>query len=118
MIKRFEDSEVWNLAKELALDIYKILKQFPENEKYVMVPQMKRAAHSAHANIAEAFGRYHFKDTIKFLYNARVSLAEVKSFVYTAKDPGYIKDDPSNALMRKLNNLSVKLNNLINASRG
>jgi four helix bundle protein len=56
-LKSFEDLSVWKKSHELVLEIYKITKSFPREEKYGLVSQMRRAAISVAANIAEGFKR-------------------------------------------------------------
>ncbi len=62
MIKRFEDLEVWKKAHQLALEVYKITKDFPSEEKFSLVSQMRRATVSVPANIAEGFRKRGVKD--------------------------------------------------------
>jgi four helix bundle protein len=59
-IKNFEDLEVWQLAKALTVKIYRLTAKFPSEEKYGLSSQLRSAAVSVGANIAEGFGRYHF----------------------------------------------------------
>lgn len=84
MIKSFEDLEIWQLSIKLAKDVYKLTESFPQTEKYGMSDQIKRAVVSVSTNIAEGFGRFHYKDKKNFLYNTRGSLMEVKSLLYLA----------------------------------
>lgn len=117
-IKSFEDLKVWQLAIELATKVYRLTMTFPNDERYGIIDQLKRAVTSISANIAEGFGRYHFKDSVKFLYNARGSLSEVHSFLLLSKrleliDRKTIKD--YDQILLDIRNLGVKLNNLISA---
>lgn len=84
MIKSFEDLEIWQLSIKLAKDVYKLSESFPQTEKYGTSDQIKRAVVSVSTNIAEGFGRFHYKDKKNFLYNTRGSLMEVKSLLYLA----------------------------------
>lgn len=79
------------MARELALAVYKASESFPPHETYGMRRQLRSAVTSIAANIAEGFGRYHYKDNLKFLYNARGSLAETESFLLLALDLGYLE---------------------------
>ena len=85
-IKSFEDLEVWQKGKTLTLRIYGIVADFPKDEVYGITSQIKRAALSVPANIAEGFGRYHFLDKAKFYLNARGSLYELKSHLLIATE--------------------------------
>jgi four helix bundle protein len=55
MITKFEDLQVWQKSHQLVLEIYKITKKFPDSERFGLVSQMRRAAVSIPANIAEGF---------------------------------------------------------------
>ncbi|MEK7067831.1 MAG: four helix bundle protein [Patescibacteria group bacterium] len=88
-IKNFYDLEAWRKAHQLVLEIYKITKFFPKEELYGIISQLCRAACSITANIAEGFARYHFKDKIRFYYQARGSVAEVQNFLILAKVTSY-----------------------------
>lgn len=116
-IKSFEDLEVWNKAKDLVLKIYKMTVNFPKEETYGITSQMKRAALSVPANIAEGFGRYHYLDKSKFYLNSRGSLFELKNFVLISIDLKFIDVDNANELINEIDQLGVKLNNLVNATR-
>lgn len=116
-IKSFEDLEVWNKAKDLVLKIYKMTVNFPKEETYGITSQMKRAALSVPANIAEGFGRYHYLDKAKFYLNSRGSLFELKNFVLISIDLKFIDVDNANELINEIDQLGVKLNNLVNATR-
>lgn len=118
MIRKFTDLEIWQLAKEIVRKIYKLLNTFPKDEKFGVVAQGKDAAVSIAANIAEGFGRYHFKDKIKFNYNARGSLEETRSHLLVSDSVGFINDQ--NRLLHKeilldLDKLAAKLNSFINS---
>ncbi len=89
-IKHFIDLDAWKVNHELTLLIYKITKKFPKDEKFGLIDQLRRAASSITANIAEGWGRYHYADKIKFYYQARGSNAEVQNFLILAKDLGYL----------------------------
>ena len=116
-IKNFEDLEVWQIGKELALKVYDTSFNFPREEVYGITSQVKRAALSVPANIAEGFGRFHFMDKAKFYLNARGSLYELKSHLLIASELGYIKDGAINGILLIIDSLSLKLNNLISKTR-
>lgn len=74
----------------MTLLIYIITKDFPTDEKYGLISQMRRASSSIGANIAEGFERYHFKDKIRFYYQARGSIAEIQNFLLLSRDLKFI----------------------------
>lgn len=112
-INNFHDLDAWKKAHSLTLEIYKITKDFPKEEKYGITSQIRRAASSIGANIAEGFARYHFKDKIKFYYQARGSVAEVQNFLLLAKDLGLIEEKICKNLGEKANDVRRLINGLI-----
>lgn len=100
-VSSFKDLEIWKLGREIRNRIYHITKGMPKSETYNLVPQMRRAAISVTANIAEGYGRYHFQENIQFLRMARGSLYELLDHITTCNDLGYISDE----INTELNNL-------------
>ena len=90
MAFRFKDLEVWKLSKDLARDIYSVTSTFPEEEKYPLISQLRRAAVSVMSNIAEGAGRQYRKKFVHFLYLARGSLNETVSQLELSFEFGYI----------------------------
>ena len=86
---RFEDLEVWKRAHELVLRIYKITKDFPNEEKFGLVSQMRRAAISIPANISEGFKKRGLRDKANFHNIAQGSLEELRYYLILSKDLGY-----------------------------
>ncbi|OGZ62373.1 MAG: hypothetical protein A3H51_01135 [Candidatus Spechtbacteria bacterium RIFCSPLOWO2_02_FULL_38_8] len=109
-IKNFYDLEAWKQAHLLVIEVYKITENFPKEELYGIVSQLRRAVGSITANIAEAFARYHFKDKVKFYYQARGSAAEVQNFLLIARDLKIINDE----ICKKLGEKSKEVQKLIN----
>jgi len=85
-IKNFYDLNAWKQGHQLVVKIYKITESFSKEELFGIVSQLRRSASSITANIAEGFARYHFKDKIKFYYQARGSVAEVQNFLLLSRD--------------------------------
>jgi len=99
-VKSFEDLEIWKEAHMLTLQIYELTTKFPRDEKLGLTLQMRRAAVSVPANVAEGMGRNSTKELIKFVYNARGSLYEVLYYLTLSKDLGYIKEKESGTIKR------------------
>ena len=91
-IRSFEDLDCWKKGRELRIEVSKLLKTFPDFEKYELISQMRRASRSITHNISEGYGRFHFKENAQFCRIARGSLYEVKDQLITARDEGYIDD--------------------------
>jgi four helix bundle protein len=113
IIKSYEDLEIYQLSLELAVDIYKLTETLPKEEIYGLRDQIRRAASSVGANIAEGWGRFHYKDRLIFLYNSRGSLYEVKHFTELSLRLGYIKKENKDKIFTDIEKLSIKLNNFI-----
>lgn len=67
-----------------------VLPRLPADERFVLARQLRRSVQSVSANIAEAYGRFHYQDAIRFCYVARGSLLETYSHLILARDLGYI----------------------------
>ena len=108
----FEKLEVWQLARSLAMDIYKHTSEFPSEEKYSLVSQIRRAALSVGANIAEGATRSSAKDQAHFTTLAFSSLMELFNHLVIASDLKYLSEDILNDYRSRIQLLSVKLSNL------
>ena len=113
-VMNLDKLEVWLLAKEFAVLIYKeVIPHLPTDEKWNLTQQLKRAAQSVPANIAEGHGRYHFMDNVRFCYIARGSLTEVQSHMALAHDLGYLSDETYNRMTAQAESIGKQLNNYI-----
>ena len=109
--QRFQDLQVWQKAHHLVLGIYRITRTFPDNERYGLVSQMRRAAVSVAANIAEGFKRRGQADKIRFYNISETSLEEVKYYLILSRDLGYTADNET--LMTEAETISRMLYRLI-----
>jgi len=73
-----EDLEIYRLALEISKLAWEIYKELPQEYRFGQGSQFLESADSVGANIAEGFGRYHYKDSLRFYYNSRGSLLELK----------------------------------------
>lgn len=104
-IKSFKDLKIWQLGMDIVADVYELTKQFPSEEMYGLTNQVRRAAVSIPANIAEGFRRYHPKEHKQFLAIARGSAAELETELLIARRLGYISEDGLEMLSSKLESL-------------
>ena len=111
----FEDLKVWQEAVELAKEIYKLTKKFPKHERFGLISQIQRAATSIPLNIAEGKGRFHKKEFIQFLYNARGSLYEVITLLKISLELEYIGSDQYGEAIKRYESIQSKLAGLINS---
>ncbi len=86
----FEDLKIWQLARDLVHAVYLETNESVFVKDFSLRDQMRRAAVSSMANIAEGFERGSQRDFMRFLYMARGSAGEVRSHLYVARDLGYI----------------------------
>ncbi len=85
----FEDLEVYKKARDLRQELYKLIRTLPADEKFALGVQMRRAAVSITNNIAEAYGRFHWQESIHFCQIARGSLLESVDDLNVCQDNGY-----------------------------
>lgn len=86
----FEDLIVWQKGHQYVIAIYVVTKQYPKEELFGLVNQLRRAAASITANIAEGFVRTGNREKIRFYNISQGSLEETKNFLILSKDLGYI----------------------------
>jgi four helix bundle protein len=115
-ITNFYDLNAWREAHKLTLTIYKLTANFPKEEKYGIVDQLRRAASSISANIAEGFGRFHFADKIKFYYQSRGSLNEVQNFLLLAKDLKILEENLLKEIWKQTKGCEMLLSGLIRSA--
>jgi len=89
-LNSFQDLEIWKVSHSLVLDVYALTKSFPDSERYGLISQMRRAAVSVPANIAEGFKRRSVKDKIHFYNMAQTSLEEVRYYFILGQDLCYL----------------------------
>ncbi|MDY6875899.1 MAG: four helix bundle protein [Chloroflexota bacterium] len=110
-ILHFRQLKVWQEAHALVLMVYQVTKCYPGDERFGLVSQMRRAAVSIPANIAEGFKRRGLGDKIRFYNISEGSLEEIKYFFILSKDLGYISSDTD--LMAQSETVGRLLNGLI-----
>ncbi|MCK4762195.1 MAG: four helix bundle protein [Candidatus Aminicenantes bacterium] len=86
---RLDDFELYKIAGEFRKQIYKKIKRLPEEEKYALSPQMRRAAISVSNNIAEGHGRWNYQENIQFCRISRGSVEEVIDDLNICIDENY-----------------------------
>ena len=82
--------DAWKVCRQLANAVYQVTRTFPADERYGLTSQLRRAAVSATANIAEGYARYGTKETAHAVSIALGSLAEVDTLIAIAEDQGYL----------------------------
>lgn len=110
-ISHFRQLETWQEAHKLVLMVYEITQGYPNDERFGLVSQMRRAAVSIPANIAEGFKRRGIRDKIRFYNISEGSLEEIKYFFILSQDLGYISSNTD--LMAQSETVGRLLNGLI-----
>ena len=113
-IYSFEKLEVWKEAKELSKIIYIITKSFPDDEKFGLTSQLKRASISICSNIAEGSARKTNKDKAHFTTIAFSSAVEVLNQIIISHELNLINSEEYETLRQKIESITNKLNALRN----
>ena len=115
MGKGFKDLLVWQKARDLAIDVYKITNQGRFRRDYGLTDQMRRSSVSVPSNIAEGDERDTDKDAIRFFYMAKGSLAELRTQLDIANEIEYLNEKVFEELDDKSGTIGKMLGSLIKA---
>lgn len=113
----WRDLEVWRQAHAMVLETYRRTGGFPDEEKFGLTSQLRRAAISVPANIVEGNVRQSTREYIQFLCVARGSLEEARYYTLLAKDLGYLPQTEHDDLEAESESVSRMINALVNALR-
>ena len=103
--RSFRDLRVWQKAHEFVLEVYRYSDSFPEREKFGLAHQLRRAAVSIPANIAEGFGKRSQAEKARFLNIAEGSVEECRYYLILAHDLGYGDTGRLTALLEEVSKL-------------
>lgn len=106
---RFERLEVWQSARRLAKAMYLLSDPFPQREQFGLTAQLRRAAISIGANVAEGSGKNSDRDFARFLEQAYGSAMECASLILLAVDLGYLAQKAADESLEKLHALSNQI---------
>lgn len=101
-IQSFKDLLTWQEAQDLAVTVYAVTRCFPDEEKFGLTNQLRRAAVSVGSNIAEGFSRQSYKEKLQFYHIAKGSLTEVESQIDLAYRIKYLSHEDFTLLDNKL----------------
>ena len=110
MTYKFESVLAWQKAHQFVLLVYTITRGFPDDEKFGLTSQFRRAAISIEANIAEGYKKLSKADKLRFFNIAQGSLEECRDYIILSRDLGFINVDQFNDLHDSIENTSVFLN--------
>ncbi len=115
----FTSLDAWKKAHSLKLRIYKeVLPKLPVDEKYNLIDQIKRAAISSTANIAEGYGRYNYQESIQFYRISRGSLYELKDHLISCLDLEYISSELFKTIEEDIEEATKLINGYIRYIKG
>jgi four helix bundle protein len=117
-MQNYKDLKVWEKAHEFTLRVYDITRSFPKEEIYSLTNQLRRAASSIPANIAEGCGKNSQADFANFLNIGLGSANESEYYLLLSKDLLYLKLDVFEILNKIINEIKAMLIALINKVRG
>ena len=108
-MKTHKDLDVWKEAMTLAKRIYKLTADFPKEETYGLVSQIRRAAVSIPSNIAEGAARNSNKEFIQFLYVSLGSLAELETQLLLSRELGFLKNEEIDGSIERIRKMLLGL---------
>ncbi len=112
-ISSYKDLIAWQKGIELTTIVYKLLNQFPKEERFGLVSQISRSCTSIPANIAEGWGRDSDQNFINYLIIAKGSLYELETHLIVSKNINYITDETLKDVQINIEEISKIINGLI-----
>ncbi len=110
MTNTFEDLVAWQKARVFIKHTYQITRRFPDDEKFGLISQFRRAAISIAANIAEGYKRMGKDDKLRFFNYSQGSLEECRCYIILSQDLGFITENESTSLLQEIEDTSRLLN--------
>jgi four helix bundle protein len=114
-MRDYSKIDAWKLADDLTVEVYQMTRSFPKEELYSLTNQLRRAAYSVPANMAEGASREGKRDYLHFLYIARGSLSETQYFIHLSNRLGYVSAAESERLRGETKRAFACLHGLIRA---
>jgi len=113
MLKNYKELKVWQKAYQLCLEIYRATSEFPKEERFGLISQIRRAIVSVVSNIAEGYGRRTTTEYIRFLYIAYGSNCELETQMLLSGDLGYSESAKLKGIIEKIQEVERMLKALI-----
>lgn len=118
-IRSVKDLKVYNLAYELAMDIFEMTRTYPKEEVYSLTDQMRRSSRSVAINIREGFAKRKYEQVfVRQLNDALGSSEETRGWLEFSKDCGYISPERYNIIDPKYDAVNAMLYRLMNHWHG
>ena len=112
-MKKLGELEIYRLSLDLSQEAWEIYKQIPKPMQFDIGRQFLRAIDSIGANIAEGYGRYHYRDSLNFYYNSRGSLWESKHWLILLYRRNFINKQQYDTFLKSMEVLGIQLNSFI-----
>jgi len=112
-MRDYKNILAWQKADDLTVAVYEATKRFPKDEIYSLTSQLRRAAYSVPANVAEGASRNSQKDYLHFLYIARGSASEAAYFIHLSRRLGYLDQEAYARLVAQADETARVLTGLI-----
>ena len=116
-MQNYKDLKVWSMSHDFTLNVYSVSMMFPKEEMFGLTTQLRRAAASIGANIAEGCGRNTQADLARFLQISLGSANESEYFLLLAKDLNYLKSEDFESTYKQINEIKAMLISLIQKVR-
>ena len=113
MLRNYKDLKVWQKAYQLCLEVYKVTKPFPSEERYGLTSQIRRATVSIPSNIAEGYGRRTTGEYLQSLYISYGSICELETQTLLSRDLDYLSKQSSRKIEELLGEVERMLKALI-----
>jgi four helix bundle protein len=111
--KKLEDFELYQISMKIGEDVWNIVAKWDSFAKNTLGNQLVRSTDSIAANIAEGYGRFHFKDRRQFTYYSRGSLLETKCWITKANNRNLTTQEQFDLIFENLKTLHFKLNSYL-----
>lgn len=108
----FERLDIWQESRKFAVEVYRLTRLFPEDEKFGLTSQLRRASVSVASNLAEGSARTSGKEQARFSEISYASLMEVMCQMSIANDLNYIQDGDLEGMRKMIQSISFKINAL------
>ncbi len=112
MIQSYRQLDVWRKSVSLVKEIYGIVELLPHRERYCLADQMRRAAISVPANIAEGWARAYTREYLQHVAIARGSIAELETFLVLCEELGYVTEEHVKPIAASADEIGRMLNAL------
>jgi len=113
VLRNYKDLKAWQRSYDLCLEVYRLTKDFPAEERYGLTSQIRRSAVSVPSNIAEGYGRKTTKEYIQFLYIAYGSTCELETQIKLSGDLQYLNEAALSGLQNNIGEVERIVKGLI-----